>query len=732
MQRGTDNWRWAIGLAVIVATLAGCGDDDDAASPPTPTATATATPETPPPTATLPPAGSGLIAEITGAQVDGERRLVIDFSVTDDAGRGVAPRLTSTQNPQEVRVRFTAARLERYSGGGGLANTFDRYINIVDEADPGYDGNGTLEAIDAAAGAHRFVFSVPLPESTSAGETVAVAMQADRNTGGRTFSANPVFDFVSDDAAAVPIIRAGVTTAQCNTCHDSLQAHGTRFEVRLCLTCHTEAAVDELGRSIDFRNMIHNIHAGVDLPSVADGPPGAYYGIFSGFQMADVIFARKEEDGSVTGVQFPRPLADCAACHSEDAPTATNYFEKASTPACATCHDDVNPSLETTAAGPPGTNHFESRGYPEGQCAACHEAEMREEFDISVLGSHVIPERSTQLAGLNVSIEGISDHLAQQTPLVSFRVTDDAGANLADLSTLNRLAFVVAGPTEDYSDLAVATAVGGGAAGTLTGPDAQGRYQYRLPAPLPADASGTWSIGAEARRSVMIDGRSVNEAAPNPVVTFTTDASQPAMRRQPVVDANCTTCHGEFSRGFSVHGNLRNRVEYCVLCHNPNATDFARRVRDPQAVAEGADNATIDFKVMIHKIHRGEDLAQHPYLVYGFGPAPENFTAHDFSHVLYPGDLRNCETCHTEESYTIPPFPAEGTLGSLLTAIDPVDSSEVELGRLGPVNSACTSCHDSDEAMAHAETQTAGNGDEACAVCHGEGRPNAVSDSHAR
>jgi len=714
--------RCATAVCMLAAfLLVGCGSDDDGAGEAT--ATPTGAPAEPTPTAIIAPAGPGLIAEITGASIDGAGHPVVEFVLTDDQGRGVQPSLPATQNPQQARVRFTAARLQRYSGGGGVANTFDRYINIVNETSPAYDSEGMLETLDAASGVHRFTFSVALPEGVDSSETLAIAMQADRNIGGRTFSVNPVFDLAL--GAGEPVLRAGVATAQCNTCHDPLQAHGPRFEVRLCITCHTEAAVDESGRSVDFRNMIHKIHAGVELPSVADGPPG------SSFELGDTVFASKDEDGAVTGIQFPRPLSDCAACHA-DAPTGDYHREKASAPACASCHDDVNPSMEDTAAGPPGTNHFQDRGYPDGQCAACHEAEQTEEFDVTVPGAHVIPERSSQLAGLNISIDGIADHLANQAPLVTFKVTDGDGTPLTDLSGLNRVAFVLAGPTEDYANVTVANAVGGGSTGTLTGPNGAGQFQYRLPEPLPAEAAGTWALGAEARRSVMVEGRSVNEAAPNPVVTFSTDSSAPEMRRQPVLDTSCTTCHGEFSKGFSIHGNLRNRVEYCVMCHSPNETDFARRNRDPEAVAAGDSNETIDFKVMIHKIHRGEDLEQHPYLVYGFGAAPQNFTAHDFSHVLYPGDLSNCETCHTEESYTIPPFPGPGALGPLLTAIDPLDGSEVELGRLGPVTSVCTSCHDSDASQAHAFTQTAGNGDEACAVCHGEGRPNAVSDLHAQ
>ncbi len=65
-----------------------------------------------------------------------------------------------------------------------------------------------------------------------------------------------------------------------------------------------------------------------------------------------------------------------------------------------------------------------------------------------------------------------------------------------------------------------------------------------------------------------------------------------------VAQANCNNCHSF----LEVHGSNRNQVEYCVLCHNPNQTDVARRPAD-QLPAE-----SVHFKTMIHKIHTGEDL----------------------------------------------------------------------------------------------------------------------------
>jgi OmcA/MtrC family decaheme c-type cytochrome len=217
----------------------------------------------------------------------------------------------------------------------------------------------------------------------------------------------------------------------------------------------------------------------------------------------------------------------------------------------------------------------------------------------------------------------------------------------------------------------------------------------------------------------------VSEAVPNPVRDFSVDGSAVVARRTVVANEHCANCHGTFSKDFSVHGDLRNRVEYCVVCHNPRVTDFARR---RNAVAGGADPATaaIDLKRLIHKIHRGEELDQRPYLVYGFGAAPKSYTAIDFGEVRFPGDLRDCETCHVAGTQTIPP-PA----GVLPTVESVVNGSEEQIvGSIPPASAACTSCHDSDAAVAHAESNTTASGAEACAVCHGEGSTAAVTAVH--
>src|SRR5262249_53281392 len=99
--------------------------------------------------------------------------------------------------------------------------------------------------------------------------------------------------------------------------------------------------------------------------------------------------------------------------------------------------------------------------------------------------------------------------------------------------------------------------------GTLTGPDVSGAFTFitTVPNGIPAGGTGTWRVGMEARRNVTITGVSgnVQEAIQNVVLDFSVDGSAVVPRRAVVDQSKCASCHGVFSQGFSIHGNLRNR-----------------------------------------------------------------------------------------------------------------------------------------------------------------------------
>ena len=106
--------------------------------------------------------------------------------------------------------------------------------------------------------------------------------------------------------------------------------------------------------------------------------------------------------------------------------------------------------------------------------------------------------------------------------------------------------------------------------------------------------------------------------------------------REIVSDTACNACHER----LMFHGGGRRDVQYCVTCHNPGSTD-------------AQSTNTVDFTVMIHKIHRGAELpsvvAGGEYYIVGFGNDKV-----DYSHIEWPQDIRNCQACHDENDDRTP------------------------------------------------------------------------------
>jgi OmcA/MtrC family decaheme c-type cytochrome len=129
---------------------------------------------------------------------------------------------------------------------------------------------------------------------------------------------------------------------------------------------------------------------------------------------------------------------------------------------------------------------------------------------------------------------------------------------------------------------------------------------------------------------------------------------------------------------------------------------------------------TIHFKVLIHKIHRGEEL-QNEYTVYGFGGTPFHF-----NEIRFPGDLRDCNKCHLAGTNLLP-MPL-----SLLPTLDPRGPMRGLADPTMPITAACTACHDSSKAADHSAAMTATGMREACVSCHDENTTFAVSKMHAK
>ncbi|HKQ32880.1 MAG TPA: OmcA/MtrC family decaheme c-type cytochrome, partial [Thermodesulfobacteriota bacterium] len=599
-------------------------------------------------------------------------------------------------------------------------------------------------------GVYVYTFAIMLPADYNRSQTHTVALYGEKTIGSQTWVSNATFNFVPD-GSAVRTVRDIVSIESCNTCHDPLALHGgARRDVKVCITCHTSkiitpegATVDQIdpdsGNNIGFNILIHKLHMGEMLPSVEAGNPYFIVG-----------FMGSVHDYST--VVFPQDIRNCTKCHDESlASQAVDYKNDPTRASCGSCHDDVDFAT--------ATNHPTVQ-LNDNNCSGCH-IPSGQEFDISVTGSHTVPLRASSLPGLNFAIVDVrsaetgnprvrpGDH-AQ----VTFSIKTNAG-DVVDIADMDSISLVIAGPTTDYNiqDYSGSGVETPGVDNFLRetpegaeGPDENGNYTYTFNGIIPDDATGTNAVGIEGRKVEMVGGENlilfeeVEEAGRNEVRYFAVTDPVPVPRRVVVdnstEDEFCNSCHGVFSKDFSVHGNLRNNTEYCVLCHNPSSDDIETRPVPDWTGSMTPTTTSINFRQMIHKIHTGENLTVQPYVIYGF-----RGSFNDFGEVLFPGNTSDCQGCHLPNTYIL--NPGMGILGPAIlptitrefTKVD--DENDVlDTFSLEPVITVCTSCHDDVEVNSAGNALTGVNHlggpqpESACINCHAAGEPLGAAEVH--
>src|SRR5262249_16463327 len=155
-----------------------------------------------------------------------------------------------------------------------------------------------------------------------------------------------------------------------------------------------------------------------------------------------------------------------------------------------------------------------------------------------------------------------------------------------------------------------------------------GTCTYTFTHAIPANATGTYSIGMEGRRSFTIlpgttQATTVNYGANNDVFTFSVDGTPVQTRRTVVSIDKCNQCHTR----LSLHGENRNQIEQCVMCHNPSENDSSVRSAATVAADKALPPQSVNFALMIHKIHTGENMSQFgaTYTIVGFGGSHNDF-----------------------------------------------------------------------------------------------------------
>lgn len=175
-----------------------------------------------------------------------------------------------------------------------------------------------------------------------------------------------------------------------------------------------------------------------------------------------------------------------------------------------------------------------------------------------------------------------------------------------------------------------------------------GQYQYVFGAKAPAsfDQTATHTLGVFGNRTLTQFNLPTEFASTT--YTWVPNGSPVTKTRSVVSTQACNGCHDQ----LSWHGGSRRGVDICVMCHTP-------------AMIDSGTGQSVDFKVFIHKIHAGSSL---PSVVAG---GKYNIGSDDWSSVVFPADVRRCETCH-----------------------DPKTATQASLYMTNPTAEACGSCHD--------------------------------------
>jgi OmcA/MtrC family decaheme c-type cytochrome len=625
---------------------------------------------------------TGVVCKIKSAAIAKDGTITVKFTLTDSNGAGLD--INGVQTAGAESLAFVAA----YIPNGQTQYT--AYTTTLDKAttnsnapqvQAGTDSTGAYALVDAATGTYTYTFTTKVPASFDATATHSIGMQAERDLSAygfpTSYTSNDVFTFVPN-GSPVTTVRDVVNEASCNNCHNPINAHGSpgpRTKIAYCVLCHTPQSTnpDSLN-TVDLKVFIHKLHMGSSLPSVAAG--GKYFVVHRGTL------------DNYSNIVFPQDIRNCATCHAPGPAQADNWKTNPSRATCGSCHDDVNFAT--------GQNHVNLVQLDDTQCKTCHVSAAHTEFDASIPGAHTVPNNSASLPGVVLKIMKVDNGTAGKNPTVTFQVTDKAG-NPIDITKLTTIRMVLGGSNVDYG-----TGAGGmrvSETPTKATLVSSGVYSYTMTNAIPAAATGSFTVSMEAVNTVTLLAGTTQQTTANDMAVpvefyFSVDNTLTAPRRQVVALAKCSACHQNLG---IVHGGSRGNTQECVICHNPTLSD-------------GTSKQSVSFATQIHSIHRGENLAN-PYIL----------GTTNYQSLLFPGDLRDCTTCHVNNSYQV------DNVGAVASVASPGGFTPTT----PPISAACQGCHDDKATASHALSNTTTIG-ESCATCHGINGQFSVDTVHAR
>jgi|GEM_PF-1063662 len=530
----------------------------------------------------------GLVITILDVVLPSDGQLEVTYSITDPAGLPLDHDGIATPGP--VDMRFTLANIPADQ---------DKKVRLAYERID--RGNGTLTSMGDGVYKYKFETAVSTDPDTThtlvlGGRRDLQEFELDR------YAANAVKNWVPSGMFD-PTPRDVVRVESCNRCHNPLMEHGRWLSVTACEQCHNPGLVDD-GQSFSFDVFIHQLHVGdlvvgrhdftdVEFPATFNGIPdcevchtggvptddrplvatpnpvpvcdasglgvtdltwgdlspfeihvnavdGPLFGISKG--AGTKATGKWVRDGTrfflvdrASGVLVENLQVDTTAlgCVGEQpgiyrgvAGTQGSYWmTRPSRAACGSCHKSVN---FVTGEHHPGGPQID-----DSLCGFCHQPAPTgtKEFDASVSGAHKPEYKSRQLPGVIVEIMSVANTDPGDRPTVTFSLKSKNA--MLNPASLNRMRLAITGPNDDFSFYAQETV---GSKAVKNGDN----WDYTFATPLPWNATGSYTVGFEARNMIDIEGREgieeVEDQAQNATFAFavTDPAAEPRLLRAPV------------------------------------------------------------------------------------------------------------------------------------------------------------------------------------------------------
>ncbi len=526
-----------------------------------------------------------------------------------------------------------------------------------------------------------------------------------------------IMKFVTIQIGTADVEPDVVTKVQCSSCHlgpvsGKLYMHhidpgfsptgnwSLDYDpVTSCKECHNNdgyaAYNDAAGNKVSdpIVRRVHGVHMG------------------SGLQLPFNTNATTGDFAAYRFVEFPADVRNCTACHSDD-----RWKTQPSRLACGACHDNTwfgsipsKPADQILHPGGPQAT--------DTVCYMCHYPDQNpnEGFASIAENHHVAPPTFNNLVTLQLSTpaNGLF-YQPGESPTLTIKVMDTNGVTINPTNIVEpqvstnvqpnewrRANLMVAGP-RSLTVPVLTTAAANRPATTYANNDFRVRVKpanedprvtrtadavvYQL-ADVSNIVAGTYTVYVEVMASV-----STNLGA-TVFTTFQVGSTNVEAR----IAANCTDCHGANFMHADNHA-VPFDPELCKVCH-----DYLHQMSGKTNWSNsqwGFGNAPLSRRV--HGVHFGNYLDH-----------PEQITSGtNYWHLIFPMDVRNCTKCHS----TSPAWTQN------------------------PSRLACNACHDSDEAVAHADIMTwevnpldpwSGSETETCDVCHGANAEFSPDKVHA-